>query len=572
MKIIMRDNNTQTLQMKFAPNTIEHLGVKMYSTLPPVVSELIANSYDADAEVVTISLKDSSDKEIVVSDNGHGMSFDEINESFLTIGRNRRTKNETVLSPKGRKVIGKKGLGKLSFFGIAHKIEIATVKDGKKNSFVMDWNEIMDMENQDGGIENYKPEILIFDENTQNSNGTTVTLRTIQRESNFNVEALADSISKYFILPENFSIKLSHNDGDWIEIDNQRRYSTLSTEVEWEVPTEVKFPNDCEYSENITGHILATEKPISPSTNMRGITLFSRTKLVNLPEYFSDSTSSHFFNYLTGWLEVDFIDELEEDVIGTNRQTLNWEHPKMQNLRGCLQAMLKGLEKDWREKRKKIRGKKLDDKLQEKTGITIGEWQQNVPDKIKIDLTPVLEKIIGDSELSSEEVTGAIEHLKKLVPPYTYYHYQNLHKILSEEVFEYYKNQDYYGAASQGVMKYIREIQKKSESQLTDLDLIKYVFMPDRNSETGERPKPELAVTKNYTRSNNKDFDKGTYSTIELGHGFLAHAIWSAFRNPISHELASDLKESGLYTEQDCLDALGLLSHLFRRLDNAEKA
>ena len=429
MKIIMRDNNTQTLQMKFAPNTIEHLGVKMYSTLPPVVSELIANSYDADAEVVTISLKDSSDKEIVVSDNGHGMSFDEINESFLTIGRNRRVKNATDESPKGRKVIGKKGLGKLSFFGIARRITITTVKDGKKNSFVMDWETIMSKENNEGGIENYEPEILILDESTQEQSETIVTLQKIQRVSNFDVNVLADSISKYFILPENFSIKLSHNDGDWIEIDNRLRYSTLSTEVEWKVPAEVEFPNNCEYSEHVKGHILATEKPISPNTNMRGITLFSRTKLVNLPEYFSDSTSSHFFNYLTGWLEVDFIDELEEDVIGTNRQTLNWDHPEMRKLKSFLQNMLRWLERDWREKRKEIREKKLDDKLQEKTGITISEWQQNVPDKIKIDLDPVLEKIIGDSELSSEEMTRAVEHLKKLVPPYTYYHYRNLHKI-----------------------------------------------------------------------------------------------------------------------------------------------
>jgi len=78
----MTENSKQILQMKFAPNTIEHLGVKMYSTLPPVVSELIANSYDADASEVTILLKDSTGKEIVVSDNGHGMSFNEINEGF----------------------------------------------------------------------------------------------------------------------------------------------------------------------------------------------------------------------------------------------------------------------------------------------------------------------------------------------------------------------------------------------------------------------------------------------------------------------------------------------------------
>lgn len=342
--------------MKFAPNTIEHLGVKMYSTLPPVVSELIANSYDADAKEVLISLKDDNgEKEIVVCDDGHGMSFDEINQNFLTIGRNRRIKDETDKSPGGRKVIGKKGLGKLSFFGIAHEIEITTVKNERKNSFVMDWDAIMAMENEEGGIENYEPKILILDDNTKENNGTIVTLRKIQRTSDFNAEALADSISRYFILPDGFSIKISQNNGDWIRIDNIRRYSTLSKEAEWNVPKDIEFPEDCEFSENITGHLLTTETPIKPNTNMRGITLFSRGKLVNLPEYFSDSTSSNFFNYITGWLEVDFIDELDEDVIGTNRQSLNWDHPEMQKLKSCLQGMLRLVERDWRVKRREKR-------------------------------------------------------------------------------------------------------------------------------------------------------------------------------------------------------------------------
>ena len=565
----MTKNSTQILQMKFAPNTIEHLGVKMYSTLPPVVSELIANSYDADASEVTILLKDSTEKEILVSDNGHGMSFDEINESFLTIGRNRRVKNEPDESPKGRKVIGKKGLGKLSFFGIAHEIEIATVKENKKNSFVMDWDAIMKMENEEGGIENYEPEILILDEETQDNTGTTVTLRKIQRANDFDAEALADSISKYFILPDDFIIKISRNDGDLIEIDNKRRYSATPAEVEWNVPKEVEFSNDCEYSKNIIGHLLATEKPISPNTNMRGITLFSRKKLVNLPEYFSDSTSSHFFSYLTGWLEVDFIDELEEDVIGTNRQTLNWDYPEMQKLKSCLQNMLRWLERDWRAKRKEIREKKLNNELK-KAGMTIGEWQENVPDKIKHDLTPILEKIVGDSELSNEEITGAVKHLKNVLPPYTYYHYQNLHQTLSVAVFEAYKDKNFYNAVAQGAIRYIRAIQSKSSSALTDIDLIKFVFSPDQQPSPAPRVSPELSVVKKFNRPDGAEFEELTKINITSGHGLLAKAMWSAFRSPIAHELAEDLRDSGLYTEQDCLDALGLLSHLFRRLDNSE--
>jgi len=558
----MPENNTQKLQMKFAPNTIEHLGVKMYSTLPPVVSELIANSYDADAKEVKILLSDSGDKEIVVSDDGHGMSFNEINESFLTIGRNRRVKNSTDESPNGRKVIGKKGLGKLSFFGIAHEIEIMTVKDNKKNSFVMDWDAIMRMENEEGGIENYEPEILILDDDTEEDNGTIVTLRKIQRVSNFDAEALADSISKYFILPEDFSIKLSHNDNAWIEIDNTRRYASTPAEVEWTVPRDVEFGDDCEHSKNITGHLLATEKPISPNTNMRGVTLFSRKKLVNLPEYFSDSTSSHFFNYLTGWLEVDFIDELDEDVIGTNRQTLNWDHPEMQKLRLCLQNLLKWIERDWRVKRKAIRETKLDEELK-KVGITIGEWQENVPDKIKLDLIPVLEKIVGDSELSNEEITGAVKHLKNVLPPYTYYHYQNLHSTLSSEVFDYYKNQDYYGAVFEGVKRYIQEVKTKTGSALTDRNLLENIFQINN---------PAWSVTKKFKRPNGSDFHDETTKNITEGHQKLVIAMWQAFRDPMSHDPVKDLRDSGLYTEQDCLDALGLLSHLFRRLDNTETA
>jgi len=47
--------------------------------------------------------------------------------------------------------------------------------------------------------------------------------------------------------------------------------------------------------------------------------------------------------------------------------------------------------------------------------------------------------------------------------------------------------------------------------------------------------------------------------------------IVSGGRNPVSHEEVKNLKESGLFTEEDCLDALSMLSHLFRRLEDSEK-
>ena len=122
-----------SLVLKFDPNTIEHLGISLYSKLPSVLSELVSNSWDADAKNVTIDFLDSGEnKEIIYSDDGEGMTFDELNDSYLVIGRNRRTDNQKETTTSGRKVIGKKGLGKLSVFGICDIVEVISIKDGKK--------------------------------------------------------------------------------------------------------------------------------------------------------------------------------------------------------------------------------------------------------------------------------------------------------------------------------------------------------------------------------------------------------------------------------------------------------
>ena len=79
------------LKMSFDPKTIEHLGLKMYSHLPNAIAELVANAYDACATVAKIKLYDEDDKLIIVEDNGFGMTFDEVNEKFLRIGKKQKS-------------------------------------------------------------------------------------------------------------------------------------------------------------------------------------------------------------------------------------------------------------------------------------------------------------------------------------------------------------------------------------------------------------------------------------------------------------------------------------------------
>jgi uncharacterized protein (TIGR02391 family) len=561
----MSPDSAQKLKMTFTPNTIEHLGVRMYSTLPPVIAELIANSQDADSASVTILLKDQGNKEIVVSDNGNGMSFAEINEKFLRIGRNRRTEEGSQTSPGGRKVIGKKGLGKLSFFGISHEIEVITVQAGKRNSFIMKWDEILSSDDRESQRD-YTPKILKLDEPCEDQNGTTIVLRDIQRISDFDAETLADNLSRFFIIDEKFNIYIKHNDQEEILLSNERKYSKLIVEVDWNVQSDVGLEYEYKEKMGITGHLFATLKPIPPSTNMKGITLFSRKKLVNLPEYFSDSTSSHFFTYLTGWLEVDFVDDLGEDVIGTNRQSLNWEHSEMRELREYLQKLLTWLQGDWRSKRALLK----QGKLEASTGIKIGIWREQLPQKINENLESIINALTKESEVSDEMAISSLKGLQNIIKPYPYFHWQNLHPTLHNEVIPYYKSEDYFNAVLEGTKKYIREIQRHTGLSKTDGDLIRHVFHPAQLPRPAARVESAYSVTKKFKRPSGADFDPRTIENISNGHGLLAYALWKAFRHPLSHENHSDLRVSGLFTEQDCLDALGLLSHLFRRLDDSE--
>ena len=543
------------LKMTFDPNTIEHLGVRMYSTLPPVLAELIANAYDAKADWVALNLNDKDiEKKITIDDNGEGMSFDEINSKFLRIGRNRRIEDATQITSKGRKIIGKKGLGKLSFFGISQEIEIATKKDGKENVFIMSWEDIKASKKE------YNPKIIIKDKSCSSEDkGTKITLRKIRRETDFAPEDLANSLSKIFIIDPDFKITIQHNLESPISVGNERKYAELEKEVEWAIPTNSNLETDYEKKEQVVGQLIATKKPISPKTNMRGIALFSRKKLVNLPEYFSDSTSSHFFSYLTGWLEVDFIDDLKDDVITTNRQSLNWGHPEIQKLRKYLQDLIRWLEQDWRKKRAKIR----EQELGKVTGVNISDWFSKLPEDIRNKVEPIVQAIVKDSELPVETHQAAVKAVHEIVPEYPKYHWRHLHSEIKSASEEDYKKQNYYHAFLEAAKRYINAVRSKSGStNSSESSMMGEVF-----GDTGST----LKVAQKFKKPNGNDFQTTTISNIEEGQKFLSMGVVRGCRNPVSHEEIQDLRESELFTEKDCLDALSLLSHLFTRLDDAKK-
>jgi len=522
-------------EMKFDPSTIEHLGVKMYSTLPPALAELVSNAYDADAAVVRLKFSEINGRPtaISISDNGDGMSSDDIQDKFLVIGRNRRKQEGDGPTGKfGRLATGKKGLGKLALFGLAKVITVDTVQDGRRNRFKLDWDALM---NANG---TYNPQSEINGEVTDRADGTSITLSKLKRQTSFDIEAIADSLSKIFIVDKNFEIRLEDSSGRKAFVNDERRYANFNKEFQWSLEDVA-----CEggFAGLVSGMFYTAETPIKPNSGLRGVSIFSRGKLVNAPEFFSNSTSSHFFQYLTGWIRADFIDLLPEDVISTNRQSINWDNDEMQRFRLFLSDVISRVNSSWRAKRKE----KKEEEIIVRTGIDTEKWMATMPADVREQTGKILESL--SSEEGMAKISPVIEALHKIVPEYPQLHWRYLDEGLRERVRKYYENQQYGDAADQGARIYCETLRNITGLVVDGTELTGKCF-------GGASPKIVVA-----------DQSTETGRNLQVGQEALSRGLISGFRNPISHAPIDTLVPK-LFSEIDCLNILSLTSYLLVRL------
>lgn len=117
----------KNFRLKVSPRMLELLSKDLYTNMYFVLAELIANSYDADAENVYVYI---DDHEIRVEDDGNGMSADNLDDNYLLIGGESRNCEENARTPiKKRLKMGRKGVGKLAALSISDGFKLITVQD-----------------------------------------------------------------------------------------------------------------------------------------------------------------------------------------------------------------------------------------------------------------------------------------------------------------------------------------------------------------------------------------------------------------------------------------------------------
>lgn len=112
---------------------INRLGQELVAKEATAVSELVKNSYDADAREVTLLFEDAETHGgiLTIEDDGHGMTYDQLVNGFLKIASADKINNPISPTYK-RKRAGRKGIGRFATQRLGEKLTILTqTKDAK---------------------------------------------------------------------------------------------------------------------------------------------------------------------------------------------------------------------------------------------------------------------------------------------------------------------------------------------------------------------------------------------------------------------------------------------------------
>lgn len=313
--------------------TLEHLGSQLYKRRDAAIAELVANSWDAGAEVVNISIPHPQDysqqsSTIAVSDTGSGMSVSDIDNHYLVIGRNRRLDQP---STHGRPIMGRKGIGKLAGFGIAKTVKLTTWVEGTASSVLLP---IEDLKKSPGSLNEVelRGEVdLPPPDDLSSESGTRVELSGLRHVTPIAPDDLRKSLSRRFSRTIRGQMEILVNGEPVQDPEIEFDYREPAGDEAW-----------CE--EDINGNTVRyffgfSPRILTPSEN-RGFVVYAHLKTAQAPPYFFDveatASGQHGTRYLFGAIEADFLDDDsddENDVISTDRQEIDWEHPRAKELK-----------------------------------------------------------------------------------------------------------------------------------------------------------------------------------------------------------------------------------------------
>lgn len=356
---------TDRYVLRFSNNIIEHLGVKLYQNKPTnVIAEYIANSWDAGAENVDVTIRNSSQPNtsvIAITDDGEGMTRDILLKRFLVIGVNRRRSGRTTVAAKGRTPMGRKGIGKLAGFGISNVIEVVTYsKEEDKSVFRWFRFELDNILKKSQATEDVTYEPILVGEGTReefneiefqndfdqdllsifkdhlskDQTGTCIILRNVRLPKNYSLKRLKDGIADRFALNLiNESMKVRLNNEDLSQAGVQIALKDFSIGNPNELKQDDIDFNGKAFPVKYWIGFVELGKTKDWTLDDAGIAIYAHNKIVQgRPFYFGVTGKEILSRYMIGYVYADWLDDFDEDIVSTDRNSINWDIPQAAQL------------------------------------------------------------------------------------------------------------------------------------------------------------------------------------------------------------------------------------------------
>lgn len=416
-----------------ANHAVAHLGRNLYSTTPPALAELVANSYDAYATKVDIKIENSY---IVIADNGKGMNIDELDQKYCIIG-NPKQSEKPINDLPTRKPMGKKGIGKLAAFSIGNKYEVFTKTKGSQQwiSFTLDYNEMLRNPcyaeiNSLEKLPSEYADYMDFD------SGFIVKIFDLRRRFTSASESnLISQLSKRFYLTsDDFSLKI---DNEEIELSKNSYYNDLQLvmyfgyteseicnifdntgiQVEEFIDNDPKISNYI-ISNKIKGWIGSVAKPkdLSKDGNGAFVIAYMNNKIADENIFKNKLDARLASQYIVGEIHVDFLDT-DDDPITSSRQGLDESNDEVKKFIDNMDKVRKKFISIWDDFRVKDAVNTLPERI--KNNENYKEWLNGLTDdekKINNKLLNLFSaKLNDDSEIWDKEVDAMVTSIANVV-------------------------------------------------------------------------------------------------------------------------------------------------------------
>lgn len=443
------------LQFQIAFGAVKHFGRNLYTTNPPAIAELIANAWDAYATECKLQFKE---KELLIIDNGIGMTDDEFQFRYATSGYE---KDKEIRIPEGfnlRPYMGRKGIGKFSAFSLTDIFYLFTksVNDKQWKRIKLD-HDILDTKNPTvtvpiARIDNLDHLSKLFGIDMPIEHGTVLYFPKLKRRI---TSSTYDSLS--LLLARRFSVTALINDDNFnLSIDEipvnlkEHFYDQYLEYIHYIGVTKKiikkRFPQiddknlieiKSKYLEDngVFGWIASVDKPKKlktfDGTRLTGVSIYINGKIAD-ENILKFSKHDRIVNsYIIGEFDTDYLQDLKQDPVLSGREGLNLELQEVVDLKKEVTIIRDSLIEKWNDMRaardiskqdylanilQKPEHKKVFDALLKEDQKKVKKYAQRLFDKPSelneqiVDLyIPAIMTIVNDETLESISINNDIE-------------------------------------------------------------------------------------------------------------------------------------------------------------------